>query len=264
MTLARPEWALLLQVMFPEVQQEVGLGRRQDVYQRACSIWLERQGIPFVVRPVRQLLLGSMVVAEVAPDLVIWDTIAVCLKAVPRSLTNADRGQLLECLKCCGLSCGVLVNLGLDSIQQQSLVLPQQVPRYAANWNYWHNRIDGRSREVGLAVSEVLRTIFDVHQTGYGSPICQRLLECGLQQQGLRYKVRPPSKAYFRGVEVDDGPLDCLLVEEQIVLAFTAQLPSPYRCINRSLSYMRSLGREWGIAVNFGHCQMDVLGLRRG
>ena len=56
--------------------------------------------------------------------------------------------------------------------------------------------------------------------------------------------------------------MDCLLIEDSIVLVLTGLFDSNGFNIKRVQSYLRSLGLNWGIAVNFGKSEAQFTAVR--
>jgi GxxExxY protein len=58
-------------------------------------------------------------------------------------------------------------------------------------------------------------------------------------------------------------PLDCLLIENSIVLTYTALFDSNEFNMNRGRSYLKALNMPWGVAANFGKSEAQFTGVRR-
>ncbi len=176
----------LLKKMFYEVQNEVGLGRQELAYHRACSLWLRNAGVPFASKPPHRLMLGDHESYVLYPDFVLWNEITVELKALPRMMNFGDMVQLYDYLKCRGDRVGFLVNMGLDRVVDQRIVFDPPVTELVEDWTYWTGTIDGHSREVGAAVRDGLRFLYREHTTGYGHEVVERLIPTAINRQGLR------------------------------------------------------------------------------
>ena len=248
---------------FFDVQNEVGLGRQEPAYQRACELWLEENSIPYRSKPTRPLRLGGQVAHKLFPDLVVWDSITVELKAVPRDLHDTEFVQIFDYLKCRGDRLGLLVNMGLDRVHHERLIYDPPTTELEENWDYWTGSIEGSDRQIGVEVREALRSIYQEHGTGYGSEIMEKLIAFELDRRGLSFATRPVAKSFFRGIEVDAAPLDCLVIEGCLLLTFTALFEGNDFGINRGKSFMKALGVPWGVAANFGKKKAQISGLRQ-
>lgn len=252
-----------LKQMFFEVQNEVGLGRHEEAYHRACVLWLQSHRMPFASKPPHRLMLGEDEAHVLYPDLVLWDSITVELKALPRVLGRGDAEQLFDYLRCRGDRLGILVNMGFDWVSDERFVYDPPTTQMIEDWSYWCDAIGGRDRELGVTVRDALRFLYQTHGTGYGAAVLERLMLCALWRTGLGITVRPTSKAHFHGVEVHESQLDCLLVDGRLLVAYSTLFDNVQFSINRGLSFMRALGLEWGIAVDFGKAVARVSGLRQ-
>ena len=106
----------LLRRCFFEVQNEVGLGRQEEAYHRACKLWLEAHDIPHASKPPLRLMIEGQEAYTIHPDFVVWDSITVELKAVARKLNQGEFVQLFDYLKYRQDRVGLLVNMGLDRV----------------------------------------------------------------------------------------------------------------------------------------------------
>lgn len=254
----------VLRRCFFDVQNEVGLGRQEEGYHQACVIWLKQLGVPYRSKPAHNLLLGGEIAHTLFPDLVAWDAITVELKAVPRKLANSERVQVFDYLKCRNDRLGLLVNMGLDRVHIERIVYDPPEYQLKEDWQYWSGRIDGRNREAGAEVRAALGAVYEAHQTGYGEEVTEKLILSELRRRGMGFVAAPLSKAYFRGCEVHEAPLNCLVIEGSILLVYTALFDSNQFNVSRGLSYLKALGLHWGVAANFGREIAEFVGLRTG
>ena len=109
-----------------------------------------------------------------------------------------------------------------DKTEMLRLVYERPETRLEENWNYWSGRISGRERDVGLSVRDALREIYHEHETGYGAEVTEKLILFALQTYGLNVTIRPITTAYYHGIALQQSPLDCVVIENRILLTFTA------------------------------------------
>lgn len=253
----------MLRRCFFDVQNEVGLGRREEVYQSACKVWLTDHAVPFVSKHPHPLTFRGQVALMLLPDLVMWDSITVELKAIPRGTRSTEFVQLFDYLKCRNDRLGLLVNMGLDRVHVDRVVFEKPETTLDEDWTYWSGRIPSRVRNVGRSVRDALRELYDEHGTGYGEGVLEKLILFALMSYRLKVVVKPICRSYCRGVELDESSLGCMVVENCIVLTFTALFDSNEFNIHRSKSYLKALELEWAIAANFGKTRTELTGVRR-
>jgi GxxExxY protein len=253
----------VLRRCFFDVQNEVGLGRQEEDYHSACKLWLKEHGVPFTSKQPHPLMLQGRVAHTLFPDLVAWDSITIELKALARNARTTEFVQLFDYLKRREDRLGLLVNMGLDRVHVDRVVYDRQEALLEEDWKYWSGGISGRARDVGIAARDALRAIFHEHETGYGEQIIEKLILCALETQRLRVTARPVSKAYYHGVELHESPLNCLVIEDCILLTFTSLFDNNDFNVNRGRSYLKALNLDWGIAANFGKTKAQFTALRR-
>jgi len=253
----------LLRRCFFDVQNEVGLGRREEDYHQACTVWLDENQIPFTNKYPHALLLEGDVAHTLYPDLVAWDSITIELKAVMRKLRDTEYVQLFDYLKCRGDRLGLLVNLGLDRVHVQRVVYDPPEYDLHENWGYWVGKISPQLHKIGVAVRNALRVVYDTHKTGYGEEVVEKLILCALKKRQLSLTIAPLSKAYYHGIELHESSLNCIVIENRVLLVFTALFDNNEFNVHRGKSYLKALDINWGIAANFGKLRAELTGLRR-
>ena len=115
MLIYEDETALLRKGLF-DVQNEVGIGHREECYHKAMTIWLRKQGIPYTTKMALPLLLDNAPACTLYPDLTAWGKITLELKAVQRNLNPSEHVQIFNYLKAQDHKLGLLVNMGLDRV----------------------------------------------------------------------------------------------------------------------------------------------------
>ncbi len=81
------------------VQNEVGLGRSEEAYQRAFEIWVEEQSLPVLSKPPSALIIEGHEACMLYPDFVAWHELIIELKALPRKLGPSEDLQLFDYLR---------------------------------------------------------------------------------------------------------------------------------------------------------------------
>ncbi len=251
------ETALLRGGLF-EVQNEIGLGHHEEFYHKAMIIWLEQQNIPYTNKAPHPLLFDAEIAHTLHPDLVVWDKITIELKSVPRYLREPEQVQIFNYLKRRNDKLGLLVNMGLDRVHIERIIYDPSTGKRTEDWGYWNDHISGPVRDTGLRVREVLNKLYESHGTGYGTEVLGKLILFGLQKQGLRFVSSPKGTSRFHNQVMGETPFDCILVENQLLLVFTALFDNNRFNISRGLSFMKCLNISWGIAANFGKKEVQI------
>lgn len=262
MALMLEEYTHTLRRAFYDVQNEVGLGRQEEAYHQALKLWFAENSLPVGSRVPHRLLSKGVEAHVLFPDFVAWDALSIEIKAVPRKLNPSEWVQVRDYMKCRGETLGLLVNFGLDRVHVERIVHTPTATSLDEDWSYWQGHIAGDDRDLGLAVRDALRLVYSEHSTGYGLEVVSKLILCSMRLQRLTVSVNPIAKAVFREHVVDESPLDCLIVDNRLLIAFTTLFDSNEFNISRGLSYMKTLGLKWGIAANFGRDKAEFQALR--
>lgn len=254
------ETALIRKGLF-EVQNEVGLGRHEEVYHKALRLWLKRENIPHTSKEPHPLLFDGETAHTLYPDFVVWNKITIELKAVPRRLQDSEHVQIFNYLKRRNDKLGLLVNMGLDRVHAERIVYDAPGCDCAEDWHCWDDHRTGIDKDTGLRIRDVLIKIVEHHQTGYGTEVMEKLIQFGLRKQGLHVVSSPTGASVFQDCSLGNTPFDCLLIEGRLLLVFTSLFDDNQFNIRRGLSFMNGLGIPRGIAVNFGKRSVQINGL---
>lgn len=263
MSLLYEEETRILRRCLFDVQNEVGLGRKEPAYHRACELWLRSNDVPFETKPSYPLTLCGVVFHRLVPDIVAYEKITLELKALSRGLLASDLVQLFNYLKYRQDRVGLLANLGLDRVHVRRVIYDHSKRcDFKECWTSWDGHISGEAREIGTRIRRALQVVFDEHGTGYGQEITAKLIRLSLELEGLTVKPAPITKAFFRGVCVDQSPLDGWIVDGTILFVHSALFHENRYNVSRGLSYIKALGIKWGVAANFGKYTVTLDGLR--
>jgi GxxExxY protein len=246
---------------FFAVQNEVGLGHCEEIYHKAMILWLEKENILYTSKTPHPLLFDGATAHTLYPDLVVWDKITIELKAVPRRLQDSEHVQIFNYLKRRNDKLGLLVNMGLDRVHIERIIYETPSCEWMEDWIHWNDRMTGANREIGQRVGEVLRQLYKTHGTGYGTEVLGKLIRFGLQKQGLNSISSPVGTSLFQDIVLGKTPFDCLLIENRLLLVFTALFDDNQFNISRGLSFMKCLNVPLGIAANFGKRSVQINGL---
>lgn len=238
---------------FFDVHNEVGLGRDEKAYHLALGHWLTEEKIPFDYKPKVPILFEGETVLDLYPDLVVMDKITIELKSFRRDFRDSDFVQLFDYMKVQNHPLGFIVNMGFNRV----------VWRRFAGWSGQEPQISitGKSDNINPVFDPILESIQKIHtegHLGYGSRVIEMILHHVLKQSGLKVAFHPNCPSFFRGFHVGTSPLDCLVIEDEVVLAWTALYKQNRFNETRCKSYMESLNIPHGIAINFGREDLQI------
>ena len=106
-----------------EVQNELGIGFQEPVYQEALAIELNNRGVPF--EREKELTItykGIQLEKKYYADFVCYGKIIVELKAV-EEINNEHVAQVLNYLHATNIKLGYIINFGQKPLQRKRIVL---------------------------------------------------------------------------------------------------------------------------------------------
>lgn len=107
-----------------EVHSCLGKGYLEAVYQEAMVLEMTDRGIPFVGQPKMRIdYKGHTLSKFYVPDFLAFDLIPIELKAHSEPLSKADMKQILNALRTCGGSIGLIFNYGRASLDYRRVML---------------------------------------------------------------------------------------------------------------------------------------------
>jgi GxxExxY protein len=120
------------------VQNTLGFGFLEAVYQNALIIELNKIGLKAVKEKSIQVYYNGHVVGEYVADILVDDRVILELKSV-KELHPAHEAQVINYLKATGLEVGMLINFGERVEIKRKVLTPPAA--------------DSRSQEIGCPIS---------------------------------------------------------------------------------------------------------------
>ncbi len=105
-----------------KVHSEVGYGFREKSYERALCVEFAHEGIAFNQQSVFPMYYRGQLIDEYIPDLDVAERVLVDAKTID-SITDSERGQMINYLKVTDREVGVIVNFKHPSLQWERIVL---------------------------------------------------------------------------------------------------------------------------------------------
>src|SRR6266545_1372157 len=105
-----------------EVLNGLGHGLHEKPYENALVVEFGLRGIPFVQQPRYPILYKSINVGEYVPDLIAFNAVVVDTKVID-TITDHERGQMLNYLKITGHKVGVILNFKRAKLEWERIVL---------------------------------------------------------------------------------------------------------------------------------------------
>ena len=105
-----------------EVINALGHGFHEKPYENALVVEFGLKQIPCVQQPRYEILFKQVKVGEYVPDLIAFGTVIVDAKVV-ETITDYERGQMLNYLRITRLKVGVILNFRHAKLEWERIVL---------------------------------------------------------------------------------------------------------------------------------------------
>jgi len=236
------------------VQNEVGLGRKEEVYHQAFKLWLQKRGIPFLSKAPHPVRLEGETSHVLFPDFVLWDKLTLEMKALPVNLGGGHTAQLFNYLKVRNDSLGLLVNMGLEVVKVDRLIHQKFESACDADFSQW----DASPPACAETIKQIFRRIHREHTTGYSKEVTDKLLHTSINLEKIPVLAHPHCQTTFQGHPLPSDTLDCLIFNHEVVVCVTALYESNLFNTHRVKSFMKHLNLPRGLAVNFGKTRLHI------
>ena len=105
-----------------EVLNILGHGLLEKPYENALCVEFKIKNIPFVQQPRYDVSYKDIKVGEYIPDLIAFNKIIIDTKTID-TITNHERGQILNYLKITHLRVGLIINFKHPRLQWERIAL---------------------------------------------------------------------------------------------------------------------------------------------
>ena len=245
-----------------DVHTAIGPGMDELYYHRALSRALERQQIAFRYKPLCRVMHRGRVADTFEPDLFVNDQIVLELKALTGCLSDGHMLQLLCYLKHYGRDLGIIINFGLDRLVQKRVVFSEKDPRVSWNVDRVSSRHSSNDSDLLSRLRKSLLRLLDEHGLGYRGTTYQGMLRAELNAEEIPFEENPKVCVGFRDQQLGECHTRGFLVANTAFVKVGA-LATQFRAaeIATVRTYLRHLGRRWGLVVNFGKAVLEVEGV---
>jgi GxxExxY protein len=109
-----------------EVLNVRGHGLHEKIYENCLCVEFRLRGIPYAQQPRHSVLYKGELVGEYLPDLVVQQKLVVDTKTID-SITDHERGQMLNYLRITTLPVGIILNFKHARLEWERFVLTDEV-----------------------------------------------------------------------------------------------------------------------------------------
>ncbi len=244
------------------VHREIGPGFEESYYHLALRHALQEKGHHVEFKPSCKLVHRGRLADLFEPDLVVDRTIVVEIKAQTGAFDSQHLIQLMCYLKFLRTNLGLLLNFGREKLEQQRVLFEE--PQRLEHWDL--HRIEGHlsesSRLLLHRLRESIESLFQRYGLGYRQTTYQGLFKAELTAAGVPFEEDSPARIRWGGRALGVSRTRGLAVGGAAFVKVTA-LQDEFQAseIAAVRAYLRHLGLDWGLYVNFGKKRLEVYGV---
>jgi len=244
---------------------ELGPGLDEICYHESMSARMASASIEHTFKPRFDLRHRGLVADQFEADLIVPGSVVIEAKHLRGTLASEHYAQLHCYLKAWKIQTGLLLDFG----KQTLIVRRRKAPPTPCAWpdavEFVRILTDGGLNEAqARSIASCLRRILQEHGLGYWEKTYRGLVEADLRAENIDFVQHPE-------ISVETGPgrhrhtrLGCLVIEGRLalqVLALHDSISAAAQAVLRS--YLRHLGLQVGVSVNFGKRRIDLITVHR-
>lgn len=190
------------------------------------------------------------------------DKVILELKSQQSDFLKHNYIQIISHLKLWQKQLGLLVNFGLPKVRIKRVPYSEKQKEILENYDHIKPMMSEDDRKHLLRIRQAVLSVFEMHGLGYGEEIYQSLVEAELRARGVEFQVGRIIPIEYEGQVIRNYEMDILFIEDKYVCVITALHENvDFYDIARIKTYMRALGTQIGLYINFGKRQLEIHGV---
>lgn len=248
-----------------KVRNELGVGWNEEAYHQALVQVLQENAIPVITKQRRSLYHRGVEVHVFEPDLIIWNTLIAELKALPfdKEFAGEHYAQLIHYLKFFGKDLGFLVNFASSPLQIKRVLWDEPELQVIEDYKTilpFYSQVD---REYLEQICCHILAIGKAYGLGYPETVYRKLVAIELETSALSCELETSVTAMQQGAILLRQNTQHLLVANRYMVHIRSLLGAPtsydFACTR---TYLKNLGLQFGLVVNFGREQLQIYGVK--
>jgi GxxExxY protein len=265
MELLHSEKTKVLRGLIYNVRNTLEAGWSEEVYHQAFLYELRENSIPTVSKPRRSFVHRGAEIHRFEPDLIVWDTIILELKALPyqNEFIGEQYAQLIHYLKFYGKDLGLLVNFGPSRVKIKRVIWHEPKLEIVEDYEKIKPDLSKKDRTCLRQIRQHILTIANQYGLGYPETTYRKLIAIELVHHDLPCVSDIGLTAVWHNQELPRHITSHLRVADNYLLHIRSLLENPtvhdFAAIK---TYLKNLGLKFGLIVNFGRKQLQIFGLK--
>jgi GxxExxY protein len=265
MDLLHSEKTKELRGLIYNVRNTLEAGWSEEVYHQALLHELRENNIPTVSKFRRSLVHRSAEIHLFEPDLIVWDTIILELKALPyqHEFSGEQYAQLIHYLKFFGKDLGLLVNFGPSRVKIKRVIWNEPKLEILEDYEKIKSGLSDQDRNCLRQIRQHVLTIANQFGLGYPETTYRKLIAIELLHHELPCVSDMGLTAVWHNQELSRHTTSHLHVADSYLLHNRSLLERPAaQDFAATKTYLKNLGLRFGLIVNFGRKQLQIFDVK--
>ena len=247
------------------VRRKLDAGWNEETYHLALYKTIEEHNVPVEFKPKRVLFHRGQPVHTFEADLIVWNLITVECKVLPFDMKFAGEhyAQLIHYLKFYGKDLGLLVNFAHSPVLIERVLWDPPEPEITENYEHFQEKLAQSDRENLLLIRQAVHSVIRQYGLGYPETVYRRIIAIETQHIGLACISDVEVQAIWQGQPLSEQTTPLMLIAGRYLLHVRAMLDAPTEYdFRRTKTYLKRLGLQLGLVVNFGRQQAQIFGIK--
>jgi GxxExxY protein len=248
-----------------KIRNELKAGWSENIYHLALVQLLQDNHIPVLSKPRRSLSHRNVEVHIFEPDLIVWDTIILELKALPyqTKFTGEHYAQIIHYLKFFGKDLGLLVNFAPARVNIKRVVWDEPELDLFEDYSKITSALSRQDKECLHHIRHHILEIARQYGLGYPETVYRKIVAIEMAHDTLPCLTDFEVPARWNGTVLGSHKTQQLLIADNYLVHIRALLdyPTGYD-LTRTKTYLTGLGLQFGLVVNFGRRQLQIYGVK--
>jgi GxxExxY protein len=248
-----------------EVRNELKAGWSEDIYHQALVELLQDNHIPVFSKLRRSLSHRNVEVHIFEPDLIVWDTIILELKALPyqTKFIGEHYAQIIHYLKFFEKDLGLLVNFAPARVKIKRVIWDEPELDVFEDYSKIKSVLSDKDKADLRQIRHHILEIAQQYGLGYPETVYRKIVAIEMAYHTIPCLTDFEVPARWNGAVLGSHKTSLLLVADNYLVHIRALLDYPTEYdLTRTKTYLASLGLKFGLVVNFGRRQLQIYGVK--
>ena len=248
-----------------KVRNELKSGWSEEVFHQALLHAVEDNKIPVVSKPRRAFLHRGVEVHLFEPDLIVWDTIILELKALPyqKGFVGKNFAQLIHYLKFWGKDLGLLVNFAPPRVKIQRVVWDEPELDVLEEYDKIKPHLSEQDKPCLRQIRHHILTLAQQYGLGYPETMYRKLLAVEAAHHQLSCTSDVNVATTWNGHNLPSHTTQHLCIADSYLVHIRSLLEHlTIYDFTSTKTYLKALGLTFGLVVNFGSKQLQIYGVK--